>query len=69
MSAPFDFSVEDGLLNKYLDIDLLQDSNGNIPGDLLNIGFFRSYRFLRVIENTAELAAHNHRSALQKVKN
>ena len=42
MVAPFDFSVDDGLLNiwaRYLMVDLMEDSLGNIPGDLLNVGF------------------------------
>ncbi|MEJ2716558.1 MAG: class III poly(R)-hydroxyalkanoic acid synthase subunit PhaC [Deltaproteobacteria bacterium] len=42
MVAPFDFSVDDGLLNlwaKYLDTDLVEESIGNIPGDLLNVAF------------------------------
>ncbi len=42
MVAPIDFSVDDGLLNvwsRYLNPDLVEDSIGNIPGDLLNFGF------------------------------
>jgi len=42
MVAPFDFSGDDGLLNvwaRYLIVDLMEDSLGNIPGDLLNVGF------------------------------
>ncbi len=42
MVAPFDFSGDDGLLNvwaRYLNVDLIEDSLGNIPGDLLNVSF------------------------------
>lgn len=42
MVAPFDFSGDDGLLNvwaRYLNVDLMEECLGNIPGDFLNVGF------------------------------
>ena len=48
MVAPVDFHVEEGLLNcwtgcapgqKNIDIDLLVDAFGNIPGEFMNFGF------------------------------
>ncbi|RJQ86895.1 MAG: class III poly(R)-hydroxyalkanoic acid synthase subunit PhaC [Desulfobacteraceae bacterium] len=42
MVTPIDFHTEDGLLNiwaRYLDADLMVDALGNIPGDLMNLGF------------------------------
>jgi len=42
MVTPVDFDVEDGLLNvwsKYIDIDALVDSSGNVSGDFMNIGY------------------------------
>ena len=42
MVAPFDFDTEDGLLNvwsRYMDVDLMVDTLGNIPGDFMNLGF------------------------------
>lgn len=42
MVAPIDFSVDDGLLNvwaRYINVDLMADTLGNIPGDFLNVGF------------------------------
>ena len=42
VAAPFDFSIEDGLLfkwSKHMDIDLLVDAYGVIPGDFLNNTF------------------------------
>lgn len=43
VAAPFDFSIEDGLLfkwSKYLDVDLLVEAfNGLLPGDFLNNTF------------------------------
>ena len=42
MVTPIDFDTEDGLLNvwsRYLDMDLMVDALGNIPGDLMNLGF------------------------------
>ncbi len=40
--TPIDFATDDGLLNiwaQYIDADLMVDTMGNIPGDLLNLGF------------------------------
>jgi len=42
MVAPIDFDTEDGLLNiwsRYIDVDLMVDTLGNIPGDFMNLGF------------------------------
>jgi polyhydroxyalkanoate synthase len=42
MVAPVDFRTEDGLLNvwsQYMDVDLMVDVFGNIPGDFMNLGF------------------------------
>jgi polyhydroxyalkanoate synthase len=42
MVAPFDFDTEDGLLNvwsRHMDVDLMVDTLGNIPGDFMNLGF------------------------------
>jgi len=42
MVAPVDFHTEDGLLNvwsKFMDVDLMVDVMGNIPGDFMNLGF------------------------------
>jgi polyhydroxyalkanoate synthase len=42
MVTPVDFHVDDGLLNVWaqpLDVDLMVDAFGNIPGDFMNFGF------------------------------
>jgi len=42
MVAPFDFDTEDSLLNvwsRHMDVDLMVDTLGNIPGDFMNLGF------------------------------
>jgi polyhydroxyalkanoate synthase len=42
MVAPIDFHVDEGLLNiwaRYIDVDLMVDTMGNIPGDFMNLGF------------------------------
>lgn len=42
MVAPVDFHTNDGLLNVWshaIDIDLMVDTMGNIPGDFMNLGF------------------------------
>ena len=42
IASPFDFDVEDGLLfkwTKYMDIDLLVDAYGMLPGEFLNNTF------------------------------
>jgi len=39
IAAPFDFDIQDGLLfkwSKFMDIDLLVDSHGVVPGEFLN---------------------------------
>ncbi|TFH57847.1 MAG: alpha/beta fold hydrolase, partial [Gemmatimonadales bacterium] len=42
MVTPVDFHVKDGLLNVWcqpMDVDLMVDAFGNIPGDFMNFGF------------------------------
>lgn len=42
MVTPVDFHVEEGLLNlwaQYVDVDLMVDALGNVPGEFLNWGF------------------------------
>jgi polyhydroxyalkanoate synthase len=48
MVTPVDFHVEDGLLNvwsgcfrgaKAMDVDLMVDALGNVPGDFMNVGY------------------------------
>jgi polyhydroxyalkanoate synthase len=42
MVTPIDFHTQDGLLNiwsRYMDVDLMVDTLGNIPGDFMNLGF------------------------------
>ncbi|MFC1895398.1 class III poly(R)-hydroxyalkanoic acid synthase subunit PhaC [Thermodesulfobacteriota bacterium] len=42
MVTGIDFDTEDGLLNvwsQYMDVDLMVDTLGNIPGDFMNLGF------------------------------
>lgn len=42
MVAPVDFMTDDGLLNvwsRYMNVDLMVDTFGNIPGDFMNLGF------------------------------
>jgi polyhydroxyalkanoate synthase len=42
MVTPVDFDTDDGLLNiwaRYMDVDLMVDTLGNIPGDFMNLGF------------------------------
>jgi polyhydroxyalkanoate synthase len=42
MVAPIDFDTEDSLLNiwsRYMDMDLMVDTLGIIPGDFMNVGF------------------------------
>ena len=42
MVTPVDFHVKDGLLNVWsqpMDVDLMVDALGNIPGDFMNFGF------------------------------
>jgi|TARA_B100002003_G_scaffold251034_1_gene292726 polyhydroxyalkanoate synthase len=42
MVTPIDFDTDDGLLNiwsRNMDVDLMVDTLGNIPGDFMNLGF------------------------------
>jgi polyhydroxyalkanoate synthase len=53
MVAPIDFAIDDGLLNlwaRYLNPDLVVDSLGNIPGDLLNVGFLMLKPFSLMVD-------------------
>ncbi len=53
MVAPIDFAVEDSLLNvwaRHINVDLIVDSMGNIPGDLLNVGFLMLKPFSLMID-------------------
>ncbi len=53
MVTPIDFDTDDGLLNiwsRYIDVDLMVDSLGNIPGDFLNFGFLMLKPFQLMID-------------------
>jgi len=53
MVAPFDFSGNDGLLNvwsRHLNVDLMEETLGNIPGDFLNVGFLMLKPFSLMID-------------------
>jgi polyhydroxyalkanoate synthase len=53
MVAPIDFDTDDGLLNvwsRYLDVDLMVDTLGNIPGDFMNLGFLMLKPFQLMID-------------------
>ncbi len=52
MVTPIDFDTEDGLLNiwaRHMDIDLMVDSYGNIPGDFMNLGFLMLKPFMLML--------------------
>jgi polyhydroxyalkanoate synthase len=64
MVAPVDFHVKEGLLNRWagcdsgrepMDIDLLVDAFGNIPGDFMNFGFLVLKPFQLGIHKYVEL--------------
>lgn len=53
MVTPIDFDTDDGLLNiwcRYIDVDLMVDSLGNIPGDFMNLGFLMLKPFQLMID-------------------
>lgn len=53
MVTPIDFDTDDGLLNiwsRYIDVDLMVDTLGNIPGDFLNLGFLMLKPFQLMID-------------------
>jgi polyhydroxyalkanoate synthase len=65
MVAPVDFHVEEGLLNTWsgctygsqsMDIDLMVDAMGNIPGDFMNFGFLMLKPFQLNVEKYIGLA-------------
>jgi poly[(R)-3-hydroxyalkanoate] polymerase subunit PhaC len=64
MVTPVDFHVEDGLLNRWvgcgagkvnMDVDLLVDAFGNIPGEFMNFGFLVMKPFQLGIRKYLEL--------------
>ena len=53
MVAPVDFDTRDGLLNiwsKSMDVDLMVDTLGNIPGELMNLGFLWLKPFQLIVD-------------------
>ena len=51
--TPIDFDTDDGLLNvwsRYMDVDLMVDTLGNIPGDFMNLGFLMLKPFQLMID-------------------
>ena len=53
MVTPIDFDTDDSLLNvwsRYLDVDLMVDTLGNIPGDFMNLGFLMLKPFQLMID-------------------
>jgi polyhydroxyalkanoate synthase len=53
MVAPIDLDTTDGLLQvwvRYLDVDLLVDTIGNVPGEFLNLGFLWLKPFQLIID-------------------
>lgn len=53
MVTPIDFDTDDGLLNiwcRYIDVDLMVDTLGNIPGDFMNLGFLMLKPFQLMID-------------------
>lgn len=65
--TPIDFSTDDGLLFKwgpYLNIDLITEAYGNIPGDFMNAGFLTLSpislminKYLNLIDDMEDAAA------------
>ena len=64
MVTPVDFHVEDGLLNRWagcspgtgnIDVDLLVDAFGNIPGEFMNFGFLMMKPFQLGIRKYLEM--------------
>ena len=53
MVTPIDFDTDDSLLNvwsRYMDVDLMVDTLGNIPGDFMNLGFLMLKPFQLMID-------------------
>lgn len=53
MVAPIDFHSDDGLLNVWsraMDVDLMVDTMGNIPGDFMNLGFLWLKPFQLIVD-------------------
>lgn len=53
MVAPFDFQSKDGLLNVWsdaIDVDLMVDVMGNIPGPFMNLGFLWLKPFQLIVD-------------------
>lgn len=64
MVTPVDFHVSDGLLNTWsqtLDVDLLVDAMGNIPGEFMNGGFLMMKPFQLVAQKYLGLTDVCHR--------
>ncbi len=58
MVTPIDFDTEDGLLNiwsRYMDMDLMVDTLGNIPGDFMNLGFLMLKPFQLMMDKYVSL--------------
>ena len=53
MVTPVDFDTDDSLLNiwsQYIDVDLMVDALGNIPGDFMNFGFLMLKPFQLIVD-------------------
>jgi len=53
MVAPVDFDTDAGLLHvwsRYIDVDLMVDAMGNIPGDFMNLGFLMLKPFQLMVD-------------------
>lgn len=53
MVAPVDFHTQDGLLNvwsNFMDVDLMVDVMGNIPGEFMNLGFLWLKPFQLIVD-------------------
>ena len=60
-AAPIDFNVDAGLLNLWvrdIDVDKLVDTYGNVPGDLLNVGFMMRNPFDLMFDKYVSLMEH-----------
>jgi poly[(R)-3-hydroxyalkanoate] polymerase subunit PhaC len=60
-AAPIDFNVDSGLLNLWvrdIDVDKLVDTYGNVPGDLLNVGFMMRNPFELMFDKYVSLMDH-----------
>ena len=69
MVAPIDFHTDDGLLNiwaRYLDVDQMVDTLGNIPGDLMNLGFLMLKPFQLMMDKYIGLVESSKSDAVVK---